>query len=272
MSNSKSGLTTRHEMLYLVLVLYMDLSGVIMPSLAPALTRGIEVFRLLGNLRNCSLDKLASITKIPKSSLLRLLATLSDLNLIRKNDAGLYSAAACIVPAFNSSGEFKMQLDIKMQLLADKTSRVAEYYVRADTGMQLIMRAIPHDFEIGVRARIGFLRELGGELDAVAMLAYAYFFSEHTYRNSWIYDKTGNQKRISIGNAKMLIDEARVNNMAQDVEFNSGGFSRIATLIEGQDGTRGILAAIGHRTPKQKKEEQFTKNLMSDIYNHLKAF
>ena len=134
-------------------------------SAAPALERGIRVLRRLAERPGIRLETLARELGAPKSSVLRLLETLADLNLARRAEAG-WQALAVLAPL--AEDDFPARLDRALAQLAARAGRSAEWWEADDAGMVLRRRCEPPAGEVAVRAQPGFVRPWRGELDAVA--------------------------------------------------------------------------------------------------------
>jgi len=222
---------------------------------APALSRGVALLRLLGDGEPRGLEALNRATGIPKSSLLRLLETLESLALVRRGEDRLYRAAARIVPV-RGAEDFSRRVDGALRRLAEDTGYTAEWYVPGEAGLVLIRRAAPADGEVGVLARIGFLREWRGELEAVSALGRAHFRPGGSNAGYWRYERDGIPGKLSAEGAAEVVAAAAESGCAEDEHWNPHGVRRMAAVVT-QDGRPvGVLALARHFTPAGRKNTQ----------------
>jgi len=218
---------------------------------APALARGLGLLKIMMNGKEFSLEELAEKTNAPKSSLLRLLDTLQQLNYVSKCEiTKKYSSSKSILEKrILPRSEIINNLPTIMASICYKLSRSVEWYVLNEVGMTLMERCIPHDQEVQVRAKIGFIRKWATELEAVSCLGYA-------FRNSKIEGAgklyTVNEKKdlIKLPNVDFLkhIENARSNEYVYDKHYNSNGIRRAAIPILNNQDLLGILAVAEHKS------------------------
>jgi len=210
---------------------------------APALRRGVEVLRLLGDHGPLTLDAIARHTAFPKSSLLRILETLADLQLVlREADQRLYRATARLVPLPAGNRVFEEAIARMLDTLAASTAQTAEWYVPGPDGMVMVRRAEPPRSEVRVIARIGFLRPWRGELDAIARLGLAFFHPPPRGGAWWTYDANRNRTTVARREVHARVAQARQDAYALDELCNPNGVRRIAALVAPGGKPRGVLA------------------------------
>ena len=245
----------RYDIAYLELISLMKRSATRRPSPAPALTRGIELLRLLGAAGPLTLDEAAKRTGVPKASLLRLLKTLEAEHLVARRD-GTYAAAATLVPLRGVAPRFEERVEDALAEIASTTGLTAEWYVPSKPGLVLVKRAEPPRAEVRVQASVGFLRAWDGELEAVAAVGLAFLKDDKTaFGGHWTYVRDGVRGTLSPAGAKKHIARARRDGYVIDIVLNPNGVRRMACPVTGGEG-RGVIAAAGHFAPSKKGHEE----------------
>lgn len=217
---------------------------------APALSRGLVVLGLLGDGRSRTLEDIARATKLPKSSLLRLLETLAEMNLVARDDAAKqYRALARLVPA-GPEPSLDAVLPVVLERLARATRQTAEWYVPAREGMVLVRRAEAVGIETAVRASVGFNRAWVGELEAVCCVGWAFFRDEEPSGSGfWAYVADGKRHNLTSAQAQQRIAEARQAQHLADTAYNSNGVRRAACVVLRSGKPVGVLAVAEHLSP-----------------------
>jgi DNA-binding IclR family transcriptional regulator len=171
-----------------------------------ALARGLVVINQLSNTPGMSLEQLAKTTGYPKTSLFRIMRTLVEFSLVRRDADGRYQPLARIQPLTGTS--FEDRLLQTMKRLTEETGQTVEWYEPGPAGMVITQRVLPKNTEIGVRARVGFIRDWNGELDAVLALGIAHLKPEEValdFNDFSSYLEPFKQSRVSAKFAKNRI-------------------------------------------------------------------
>lgn len=221
---------------------------------SPALARGVVVLELLADGDQLSMEAIAQATSLPKSSLSRILETLCDLELAgRDSRARRYYAMSRLVPFYARQSGFEDDLGAAMERIALVTDQTVEWYVYSNTGMVLVRRAEPRDREVGVRARVGYMRTWNTELEAVAALGYAWLGDPPREGNKlWVWNARGERSGLSANEVNQRIDRARQNGFAIDETFNSNGVRRIACVAGREQRPFGVLVIAQYFAPVRK--------------------
>lgn len=230
----------------------------------PGLYRGIQVWKNLCGAGEASLDQLAGKTGYPKASILRMLKTLCDLQLIERDDSsGLYRPIARIAFANGTGPDVTKAVFRTLETLSSQLKVTAEWFKPSLEGLLLTQRAAPSDTEVQVQARTGFLRTWGAELDAVAVMGYAFYSETPPSRSKlWSYDSQGEPLVLSATEARSRISEARLSRAAQDLHYNTNGVKRIAAAVIREGSLTGVLSLACAFTPSLKTQQtQFIKTL-----------
>ena len=145
-----------------------------MKQKAPALDQGIIVLQTLCSNGQMSLGEIAKATEISKATLLRLLDTLiSHLWVQRHTDSKKYEALVQICSSDTTSKKANELIQAALDELAGESLCTVEWYLLCKDAAEIVLRSEPGNTVVSVMARIGYRRELPGELDAVARIAYA---------------------------------------------------------------------------------------------------
>jgi len=237
---------------------------------APALARGIAVLRLLEDGRRMTLEAIAGSTSLPKPSLLRILQTLDGLGLVARDTTSRhYYATSRLVPFQGNGRLFEGRLDAALERIASATGHTAEWYVPSEDGMALVRRAEPSLREVGVQARIGFIRSWKGELDAVATVAYAWLREPmRSFAGFWSYVADGMKDKLSDDDAKRCVGQARQNGFAVDKHCNLNGVRRIACIVGRNAKCLGVLVVAQHLVPPGlQRERKHVEVLLKEAQN-----
>ncbi|MFA5689832.1 MAG: helix-turn-helix domain-containing protein [Kiritimatiellales bacterium] len=215
-----------------------------MKSSVPGLSRGIQVWKVLCEQGDASLDQITQRTGFPKASVLRMLQTLCDLQLIARDEkTGAYRATARIVFAAGAAPEFELRVQQALEKLSAELQVTAEWYEPGADGLLLVRRASPPDAEVRVKARAGFLRRWNDELDAVAVLGYAFYnAAPKSRRGLWQYGSRGERVKIPAADAKEIISAAKRSGAAADENFNANGVKRTAAAVIRAGNLSGVLS------------------------------
>jgi DNA-binding IclR family transcriptional regulator len=221
-----------------------------MKTPVPGLYRGVQVWRRLCEADAASLDQLAVQTGYPKASVLRMLKTLCDLQLVERSDGGLYRAVARIASSEGAGRDFEQAVFQTLEKLSAELSVTAEWFEPDAQGLLLTQRCSPPEAEVHVKARSGFVREWGGELDAVAVLGYAFYTDVPSGRSKLLtYGPQGQPVILSAADARARIAAARRTRVVVDSCYNSNGVKRIAAAVLRQGELVGVLSLALAFTP-----------------------
>lgn len=242
---------------------YLDLTPAT-HSEAPALSRGLALIGLLEREAPLSLDGLATHLSLPKASLLRLLGTLLDVGLIRKNPDRTYEALWALRPLHDPRSLFRERVAAALPALAEATGCTAEWYELREGGLELVLQTHP-DRELRIQAQPGFLRAWRPELEAVACLGYAFAPAAPPPTGLKRYFDDGVFRKISIRVTAALVEESRREGLASDSSFNSHGIRRhaIAACVPEKGGLfLGVMAvAEAFRFDARPRANDFLKPL-----------
>ena len=205
---------------------------------APALGRGIEVFLLLQKESGLSLEQIAEYTKYPKSSVLRMLATLQQLKLIERHPVTrLYAVTQRLATIKDNS--LNKKVSIELERLCAIFQKTVEWYEYNGKTLELVDRQEP-ERAINLLAKIGFERRLDDEFDCLARLGLAFFGGNIDYNGFWFYDVDG--KKSIVGDVKTAVKEARENSVAFDLLYNAYGVRRLAAVVADKNQAYGIIS------------------------------
>lgn len=220
-----------------------------MKTLVPGLYRGVEVWRKLCDAESASLDQLAGQTGYPKASVLRMLKTLCDLQLVERNEDGLYRAVARIASSEGAGRDFDESVSRTLKNLSAELGATAEWFEPDVQGLLLTQRCSPPEVEVHVKARAGFVRQWDDELDAVAALGYAFYDGAPSGRaRLTTYGPQGQQLVLSAKEARERIEAARAGVLA-DSCYNTNGVKRISAAVLRNGELSGVLSLALVFTP-----------------------
>jgi DNA-binding IclR family transcriptional regulator len=214
-----------------------------MSKSSSSLTRGITLLRLLHASQAYSLEKLVKLTGFPKSSLFRMMQELVDLGVVERLDNRKYVLKEIMLPVQEQA--FEERLHVIMERLSSACAQTVEWYLPGQAGMVLTRRQLSIEAETGVRARIGFVREWVGELDAVLAVATAWelFEGEAPSLDSYMaYLAPFELDRLSAEAACERIRQARRERVLVDRIPNPNNVRRTAGILEHENRAVGVLA------------------------------
>jgi DNA-binding IclR family transcriptional regulator len=219
-------------------------------SAAPALARGIKVLKILAENGLMSLEELAVATGSPKSSLLRILETLIEIEMVKKDTVSKrYQSLVAIVPAVTETNRFREQVKRALKQISLETLSTSEWYELSGDSMLITERYEPENQMVKVLAKIGYRRTLDSEFEAVARLCLAFNTSLLSTGGYWNYE-TGTRKPIEPDKQSSMLKEAANELAVMDVEYNPNGVRRYAAAVRKPDGTlAGIIALAENFTP-----------------------
>ena len=199
------------------------------------------------------MDELHRRTGTPKSSLRRILDTLSDLGCVERGAEMKYRGRVRLLPAEASAEGPEARIGRMLDELVERTGVTAEWFVPTEAGMILARRAAPPEGELHVRARIGFVRHWRGEMDAVAAVGHACFGTDLAVASDaepfWCYDAAGQRRPVAPEEVARRVQAARAEGSSADEHFNPNGVRRMAALVRMDGRPLGIAALAEHLRP-----------------------
>lgn len=223
---------------------------------APALQRGIQILQALEKHGAQSLDEITQRVPIPKSSALRFLETLTDMDLVsRDNGNRTYKARVVLVPVWQGEAHMTAKRQKEMESLAARTNRTVEWYVVGNTGLVMVERAEPERTEVRIGATTGFNRTWNDELEAVSCLGYGWAGGAPRPTKLWAYVEDGARGKLPLKRAKERIAMARDQGLVRDTVYNSNGVRRLATVVVSDGVLAGVLALSEHESQVDSKKD-----------------
>ncbi len=203
-----------------------------------ALERGIRVLKIIGN-SNFTLSQLTKGTKIPVTSLLRILTSLEDLGMVTRNpNDKTYSATWMLLPK-NPSDEYRKIISDSLRELTGLTNAISEWYFLYQNNVVLGDRYSPEDGP-NIFAKPGFTRNLWEEFEAVTQVALNEIGESYTGLWHW---EGGKQTATNAKHFKASQKHLTAYNCAIDFGKNNAGIKRIATRVQDDLGNFiGIIA------------------------------
>ncbi|MDA3961685.1 MAG: helix-turn-helix domain-containing protein [Planctomycetota bacterium] len=219
---------------------------------APALSRGLEVLRLLVRDGRCGLERIAADTGYPKTSVLRLLTSLEHAGVVARDPVSKrYHALQRLVP-WQHASDWRAAAAAALPALADAVGATAELY-RWDATMVMIDRCAPETEGVTIQARVGFERDLR-ELDALAQIACVW--GGHAMpAEPWAY-RAGKPLPLDQNEARALLAAAEVTGVARDQDLNAWGVQRCAVPIVANGRLLGAVAVARSWVPDPVAAEQ----------------
>lgn len=219
-----------------------------MKYLAPALHQGILVLEKLNESGPLSLEELSRITAFPKSTLLRILDTLSCHGWVSRNTENKQFESLVRVKFKENHSVFSEE-NIKniLEILSNESGCTAEWYVPREDGMEILIRSEPLHSQVIVKAKVGFVRKFDSEFDAVNRVAAKFqLFSKSkstsTSKSSVCFAKPG---MVSVTSEEKvdLLNEMDDDVLTYDLNWNSNGVRRIAIgICDCKNKLQGILS------------------------------
>jgi DNA-binding IclR family transcriptional regulator len=220
---------------------------------APALTRGLALLQTLAGGEGASLEQLASTAGWPKSSVLRLLASLERGGYVRRQAADKrYVATVQILPLAGSSADLLDRARAAMVDLCRQTGHTAELHQFDGRRLVMIDRREPAAAMVRVVARIGFQRDFT-EFDALTQIVRAFGPPDLPMpRRSWAW-KAGRRCTLDAHALDRVIASVRAEQVAADLGVNEHGVRRYAIPVL-DDGQRleAVLAVAQSYNPSRR--------------------
>lgn len=239
-------------------------------SSAPALTRGIKLLDLLRNDCSLSLEELSRRLDAPKSSVLRITGALEELGLIsRDREDKTYRALYALTPVGPEGVPLTETVRRHGERLCADSACTVEWYVFNSRlrSFQITQRFEPRDVPVLVRARVGFLRRLDVELEAVTTLGLALGLGRlHRDNPLWVR-RDGVRENVFMDHkdAQAHVDASARSLFARDFGFNEKGVYRMAAaLTDGKGSLLGILALAHSYTPQAAEKLEKSALLLKE--------
>lgn len=238
---------------------------------APALGRGIEIMRFLQEKGQVSLEGIASVLDMPKSSAARFMDTLEVTGVVGRNETDKrYFLKQMLVEISSSKNLSQARIIEELNIIAQKTSSTAEWYVHNDSGMVLVNRKEPENVYVSVRATIGYVRSCRDELEAVAALGLAFFNScklKGKKYDEFVAD--GERADLSVDKAKGKVELALSQKYIADLYFNNQGVRRIAAVVFHGGEPVGVLAIAENFLPNIERDPKVKLRIILDSVKRL---
>ncbi len=220
---------------------------------APALTRGLELLRRLGQDGPTSLERLAARTGYPKSSVNRFLQSLVAAGAVGREPVSRRYYARMRLAPVDGEGlpSIREAAEPVLAKLAEEAGHTAELHAFADDPPRLVMieRWDPEDAVVSAKARVGSQRTLH-ELDAMAqvVLAFGRFGGDPPAGPFWAWDD-GRQRPIPRGEVPGVTEHVRREGVGVDLGVNSNAVRRYAAPIREPAGKLRAVLALAQVCP-----------------------
>ncbi len=231
---------------------------------APALQRGIELIRRLQDGNPRTLEALARECALPKSSLLRLLTTLEQSFVVRRDPITKdYVAIASLMPIHGPENRRSIQVSDALTRLSSLWGHTAEWWVPGGDGLSISDRKEPENTEVRVIARIGYTRGWNGELDAIALLARGHIKPDGVkLSGNWEHAEGGQQRALNQRECLEKVEKVQRQGWAADVHYNPNGVRRIASAVVHEGELLGVIALAMSYSPRlSSSEDRMMKSL-----------
>jgi DNA-binding IclR family transcriptional regulator len=210
----------------------------------PALARGLAVWRLLAQEGPLPLEPVRERLGLPKASCYRLLETLCRLGYARRDSTRAYRLLWELRPLADPGLALRGRVEALLPGLAQRLQATVEWWEPRAAGLVLELQSGSDSGEVQVKARPGFLRRWGEELDAVARLGYALAAEAPPLASTLQHHRrNGVKEHCPQAAAQRLVATARARGWASDPRFNANGVRRHAVAVRRSDALAGILAA-----------------------------
>lgn len=240
-------------------------------SSAPALEKGIQALNWLSEVGPQKLETISRELCEPKASLLRYLDTLLSLGLVGRDPVSKEYVAKAAIISFDSAGrELSGKIQKHLDALAERTGRTAEWYVLSNGGMSIMRRSEPEKAEIHVKAKVGFVRSLEDEFEAVARVAALNLNLGLAGKKYWIWMK-GKKKSITETACGNILKNERKNGYALDLDYNGNGVRRYAAPVFHNGGFAGIVALAENFKPDADSQIPEISRALKDEINLLEG-
>lgn len=219
---------------------------------APALTRGLELLQLLEEKGPSSLEHLTNETGWPKSSVSRLLTSLSYSGVVERHPTSKrFSATFRLVPITPGESDLRKVCSEELYHLAKASEMTAELHVFDGEYIVLADRCEPPEALSSARLQIGSTRDLS-EFEATVQIVIAYALEKDKWpKASLRICQDGAESFITPDQISDVIRDVRGCRVAMDFGFNPYGVRRIASpLFSAGESFVGIVALAQVQTPR----------------------
>ena len=226
-----------------------------MKSTVPGLERGIHILEILADGHERSLEELVRVSGYPKTSVLRILDTLSGLSLVQRDPVTkFYRGLKKLLPLGEGSQTFDQVIADKLTELARKHGQTMEWYTLEEDGiMAMTQRSEPEHANIRVLARIGYKRNWISELESVTAISWAFLRPGQSLPAFYDYNDQGLKRDISSEEASQRIEQALQDRQSVDSNYNPNGIRRIASAVLHRNRLIGILVMATCFTPQAEQ-------------------
>lgn len=233
---------------------------------APALTRGIEILKLLEGEGALALEAITQKTGWPKSSVSRIMQSLVYVGVVRRDASTLeYLATYRLIPFASSETDLRQYCSDELLHLARTCEQTAELYVLEDERIVMLDRCEPENQELCVRARIGTTRDLN-DAEALTLTAMAFSIEEGKWPTGplW-YWESGKKKKITGRKLVGALHQIRDSLEAKDFEFNPNGVRRyVAPIFDAEMKMVAMLAVAQVYRPDAEEVSEKIMNAVRD--------
>lgn len=222
---------------------------------APALSRGLQLLALLNREGLCSLERLSRGTGWPKSSVVRLLASLDQAGAIRRDPASKrYQAIMRLVPLVPEQDLLRSISAPHLLRMASSLGHTIELHAYHERGLTMVDRCEPEDCEVRLRARIGWNRDLA-EFDALTQVVVA-FDSRQAKRPTWYWNQHAKRQSLKRAELEQTTQKILRRHLARDLGINDNGVRRYAAPVLGSERQlRGVLVVAQVCTPGTQRPD-----------------
>jgi hypothetical protein len=234
---------------------YMDFSS---EKLTPAVIRGFAILEVLNREGACRLETLSKLMGLPKSSLRRLVHTLSLLGLVSMDhEKSLVSANARVQQNTACHQGFKDMFLREGRRLTDSLPCVIELWKKSYESLVMDDRLAPEKIPVTAWLRIGHQR-MQGELDS---LLITLINNSDTclpqYPWAWIKNKIVTLNKNKCKKILQTYDSS----VACDQGVNVHGNKRYAVAIQSHADMQWVLAAVLHENDIKSCEAPLIEQL-----------
>lgn len=212
---------------------------------APALTRGVATLRRLAANGAATLEQLAAESGWPKSSLSRLLTSLTHAGMVARDPATrAFHARVRLVPVDDRADRLIRQWRPGAVAAAEALGQTVELFAFDGTTLTMIDRAEPADAIVSAKARIGFVRhfaELDALTQAVAAFAGAGAMARLWPDRCWHWDR-GREQVLSVRRRDDVVATVREAGHGVDLGVNENGICRYAAPVLDGDRLVAVVA------------------------------
>ncbi len=232
---------------------------------SPALAAGLRLLECLRDGEPRRLEELSEELQLARASALRHLRTLEELGYAEQGTDRRWIGLGSW-QAREGDAERRERLKRKLMQAALASGASVEWYKGNQEGMHLELQE-RSETESRLIARPGFCRVWSAELDAVALLGYAFdpAAASPDVGSFEAYQEHASLAPLPREEALQRIQLAREQGSAIDPAFNAHGIRRSAIAIHDGDHYLGVLAIAEtwkfHLTPKAEERLRFLQSL-----------